>query len=159
MKYNILIVEDDKLLQRGLVASLESLEVEITVASSGNEAIEKIEDKNFHLVITDIMMDNLDGFDLIKYINNSDKKIPFFIISSLGNNDDILKGYSLKIIDYITKPVNFELLNKKVQNFLEYTYPNTSSIQFHKSKNMVIIEGEEYTLTTKEYDLLEYLYK
>mgnify|MGYP000857279382 FL=1 len=71
MKYNILIVEDDKLLQRGLVASLESLEVEITVASSGNEAIEKIEGKNFHLVITDIMMDNLDGFDLIKYINNS----------------------------------------------------------------------------------------
>ena len=47
MKYNILIVEDDKLLQRGLVASLESLEVEITVASSGNEAIEKIEGKNF----------------------------------------------------------------------------------------------------------------
>ena len=47
MKYNILIVEDDKLLQRGLVASLESLEVEITVASSGNEAIEKIEGKMY----------------------------------------------------------------------------------------------------------------
>ena len=75
-------------------------------------------------------MDDLDGLGLIKYINNNNKKLHFFIISSLGNNEDMLLGYSLKVIDYMTKQLNFDILNKKLINFLEYTYRENNKIIF-----------------------------
>lgn len=158
MKKKILIVEDDQLLRLGLKVFLENEGYEVVEASSGNKAIEIVEDHVFHLIITDIMMDDGDGISLLKYLVNQEIKIPIVVLSALGSEHDQLIGYNLNVLDYLVKPINFEILGFKLQKYFEISLANKDDEIFLDSDTYSLrLYNESIKLTQKEYELLSLL--
>lgn len=158
MKKKILIVEDDKLLRLGLKVFLNNNNYEVSEASSGNKAIDILEEHTFHLIITDIMMEDGDGITLLKYLKNIKSTIPIVVLSALGSEQDQLIGYNLNVLDYLVKPINYEILNFKLQKYFDITHASDSDSIFLDSDTYSInLYGERIKLTQKEFELLHFL--
>jgi len=101
----ILIIEDDKFLAKMLIRTLESHGYEIVVASNGKEGLMKASQGDADLILLDIMLPDIDGFDLLETIKKDDKakKTPVIIMSNLGQPEDIQQGRSLGAVDYLVK--------------------------------------------------------
>lgn len=120
-KKKILIVEDDKFLGKMLSKMLEGSSYYISIASSGKEALTKAVSENPDLILLDIMLPDLDGFDILQSLKNNEatNKIPVVILSNLGQPEDVEQGRKLGVIDYIVKS-DFSLddVVKKVGKYL-----------------------------------------
>lgn len=101
----ILIIEDDKFLAKMLSKTLESHHYEVIVAINGKEGLLKASQSEADLILLDIMLPDIDGFDLLETIKNDEKtkKIPVIIMSNLGQPEDIQQGKSLGVKDYLVK--------------------------------------------------------
>ncbi|OGY46098.1 MAG: hypothetical protein A3A24_03710 [Candidatus Buchananbacteria bacterium RIFCSPLOWO2_01_FULL_46_12] len=101
----ILIVEDDKFLAKMLGRNLESHHYQVVQAINGKEGLVKASQGNIDLILLDIMLPDIDGFDLLETIKNDEKtkRIPVIIISNLGQPEDIQQGKSLGAKDYLVK--------------------------------------------------------
>lgn len=158
MKKKILIVEDDKLLRLGLKVFLNNNNYEVSEVSSGNKAIDILEEHTFHLIITDIMMEDGDGITLLKYLKNIKSTIPIVVLSALGSEQDQLIGYNLNILDYLVKPINYEILSFKLQKYFELTHANDNDSIFLDSDTYSLnLYGDRIKLTQKEFELLHFL--
>ncbi len=119
----ILIVEDDKFLAKMLSRMLTDSSYEVFLASSGQEAIDKVESGNvLDLIILDIMLPDLDGFEVLKEIreNNKTKKVPVIIMSNLGQPEDIKHGKDLGASDHLIKSdFSLDEVAKKIKFFLK----------------------------------------
>lgn len=101
----ILIIEDDKFL-RGLIASKLIKEgYEVIEAPDGEAGLEKMTEANFNLVILDLLLPGIDGFEVLKNFKENDavKAIPVIILSNLGSREDIERGLNLGAVDYLVK--------------------------------------------------------
>lgn len=120
-KKKILIVEDDKFLGKMLSKMLEGSNYDISIASSGKEALAKAVSENPSLILLDIMLPDLDGFDILQSLKNNEatNKIPVVILSNLGQPEDVEQGRKLGVLDYIVKS-DFSLddVVKKVGKYL-----------------------------------------
>lgn len=155
----ILICEDDEILRLGIKTLLSKFNVVVEEAKNGSEAIELLEEKSYHLVITDIMMPEVDGFGVVKYIKDHNLNPAIICISAMNDECTMLNMYDLNIIEYITKPINLNILEKKLNvyfNILEIE--DKDDIKFNYQTNKVLVFGEEIDLTKKEFELLELLY-
>ncbi len=107
--HKILYVEDEMLMQNIVDKILSRESYLVDVASNGKEAMEKLNENNFDysLVITDIMMPYSNGFEILSKIKNqnTDKKIPVIVVSSIGNEDAILEAFKLGADDFLKKPI------------------------------------------------------
>ncbi len=107
--HKILYVEDEMLMQNIVDKILSREGYLVDVASNGKEAMEKLNENNFDysLVITDIMMPYSNGFEILSKIKNqnTDKKIPVIVVSSVGNEDAILEAFKLGADDFLKKPI------------------------------------------------------
>ncbi len=158
MKKRILIVEDDNLLRLGLKVFLEKEGYEVIETISGNKAIEILDEHSFHLVITDIMMDDGDGVSLLKYIVNQNISIPVIVLSALGSEKDQLIGYNLNVLDYLVKPINYDILGLKLQKYFELTASNDDEqIYLNSDTYSLHVYGDTIKLTQKEFELLSLL--
>jgi CheY-like chemotaxis protein len=116
---NILIV-DDRLENRVAMEALlrdESLGYQIVTATSGSEAIERVKETEFALILMDIQMPGMDGYETVKQIKELDngKDVPIVMVSAIFKEDPyVLKGYSVGAMDYICKPFNPEVFKAKV---------------------------------------------
>jgi len=101
----ILIVEDDKFLAKMLAKMLESHGFDVVLAGTGREGLLKVSTENPKLVLLDIILPDIDGFDLLETIKKDDKtkRIPVVIISNLGQQEDIAQGKALGVKDYLVK--------------------------------------------------------
>ncbi|MFA6410424.1 MAG: response regulator [Candidatus Buchananbacteria bacterium] len=101
----ILIIEDDKFLAKMLARMLESYKYETILAGSGAEGLAKALEGQVDLILLDIMLPDLDGFDLLAKIkdNVTSKDIPVIIMSNLGQPEDVAQGKKLGAIDYLVK--------------------------------------------------------
>lgn len=103
----ILLVEDDEMLIRMYVIKLEKEGFEIDIAYNGEEGLQKLEEEQYDLILLDLMMPEMDGFEMLRIYNNSNKynKAPILILSNLGQKEDIEKAISLGVgeEDYIVK--------------------------------------------------------
>ena len=101
----ILIIEDDKFLAKMLARMLESHNYEIILAGTGKEGLVKASGDKVNLILLDIMLPDIDGFDLLATIKREEKtkNIPVIIISNLGQPEDIKQGKDLGALDYIIK--------------------------------------------------------
>lgn len=101
----ILIIEDDKFLAKMLARTLESHNFEVVAAINGKEGLLKISQGGFDLVLLDIMLPDIDGFDLLETIKNNEqiKKVPVIIISNLGQPEDIAHGKALGAKAHLVK--------------------------------------------------------
>lgn len=101
----ILVVEDDKFLRELLIRKLENEGFIISVASEGKEAISKIKEELPQLILLDLILPGIDGFEVLKQIKEDDKtnKIPVIVLSNLGQREEVEKGLKLGAVDYLIK--------------------------------------------------------
>ncbi|MEZ0128933.1 response regulator [Flavobacterium sp. LBUM151] len=118
----ILIVDDIRANIIALKKTLELHDIEVDTAESGEEALKKILKTNYSLIIMDVQMPGLDGFEVVKILsgNKRTKEIPVIFLSAISiEKKYIFKGYETGAVDYITKPVDTDLLIIKVKTFLK----------------------------------------
>ncbi|MCE3255230.1 MAG: response regulator receiver sensor signal transduction histidine kinase [Rickettsiaceae bacterium] len=118
-KIKILCVEDEIDIRENLVGILESENFEVVEAENGKRGLEVFLEQHPDIVISDIMMPEVDGYELLKSIrenkNIDNNNVPFILLSALGQKHDILKGISLEANDYMVKPVDFDMLIAKIR--------------------------------------------
>ena len=163
MNSKILIVEDEIRIRFLLRDYLKKEGYEVLEASDGEEAIRIFGNTNVDLIILDVMMPKLDGFNVCKTLRKV-SNIPIILLTAKSEEEDKLFGYELGADDYMTKPFSPKVLVAKVkalikrvntpkdQNILEY-----SGIKINKLSHEVTLYDEPLSLSPKEYDLLIYL--
>ncbi len=120
MAKKILVVEDSETIRRFISMSLKLAGFDVVTAVDGMDAMEKIPLHEFDLVITDLNMPNVDGYALIKSLRENPfyKELPIIILSSLGKDEDIKKGFEVGANSYLIKPFNAKRLQYEVSKYL-----------------------------------------
>ena len=118
-KIKILCVEDEIDVRESIVGILDNEGFEVLQATNGQEGLEVFLEQKPDIIISDIMMPDVTGHDLLKSIrenkNIDNSNVPFILLSALGQKEDILKGITLEASDYLIKPVDFDLLIAKIR--------------------------------------------
>lgn len=163
---NILLAEDEPTIQRLVRTYFERDGYTVYTANNGEEAIKLFKEVKIDLVCLDIMMPIMDGFEVTKIIRAS-SDVPIIVMTALQSEEDILKGYSLHVDDYITKPFNPKVLLAKVNNLMLRLSKDTSlkmeykigDLSFDFINNQVSIEDKPLELTKTEFKILAFLAK
>ncbi len=162
----ILIVEDDKKISRIIELQLNHAGFDTTKAYTGREAIEIYNnDPNFDLILLDIMLPEVSGFDVLTHIKLDNPHLPAIFLTAKDDTTDIVAGFNLGADDYITKPFNFDELLARIQaNIRKNTHTLSINDQL-KYKDIsinvktfsVIRKNNTIILSRTEFDLLHYL--
>ncbi len=118
-KSKILIVEDEESLAIGLEFNLQHEEYEVKIAKDGREALLFFEEDEFDLIILDIMLPYLNGFEIAEKIREKDAQVPILILTAKTNFQDKIKGLEIGADDYLTKPFHLEELILRVKGMLK----------------------------------------
>jgi two-component system chemotaxis response regulator CheY len=120
MKKVILVADDSPSIRKFVSFALAANGFEIISAGDGMEALEQLPNKNVNLIITDLNMPNVDGFELIKSIRSSQefREIPIIILSSLSSKEEVEKGMSIGANSYLLKPFNPKKILYEVSKYL-----------------------------------------
>jgi two-component system, OmpR family, alkaline phosphatase synthesis response regulator PhoP len=118
MKKRILLVEDEENLLKTIRLNLELEDFSVTSAIDGASAVRIFESGEFDLVILDVMLPVLNGFDVCEAIRKTDKEIPVLFLTAKATGEDKVKGLRMGADDYITKPFNLEEFLLRVHNLL-----------------------------------------
>lgn len=159
----ILVCDDETLIRDVIREYLLMDNYEVLEASNGLDAIDVVKNNDIDLIIMDIMMPKMDGYQAIKEIKKI-KDVPFIVLSARSEEFDKLIGFDLGIDDYVTKPFSpkelvarIKAVTKRLQNeVITYKY---QSLELNDSAHEVTIDKELVMLTPKEYDLLKYLFQ
>lgn len=101
--YHILIVEDEVPMAEALRKKLHNRGYVVTLAHTGNQAIEKIGESSFDAILLDLVLPDGDGFDVLRYLQQAGKKIPTIVLSNLSHNEDISETKKLGAVAYFVK--------------------------------------------------------
>lgn len=110
----ILLVDDDPVIRSGIEIFLRSEGYEVCTVSNGKEALEKCIKDNFNLIISDVMMPEMTGLELLSKINEMQLNIPFIAVTAFATVEDAVKAMKIGAEDYLTKPLNLEELRIKI---------------------------------------------
>lgn len=116
--FNILVVEDDKNMNHIYCSTLRENSFNVYSATDGAEALEIIADKPMDLVISDIMMPEMNGYELTRYLRNDYPEMPILMISAKEDFEDKQRGFLVGIDDYMVKPVNLNEMLLRVNALL-----------------------------------------
>jgi DNA-binding response OmpR family regulator len=161
----ILLAEDDVDLGSVLAQFLQMSGFEVTLATDGNDALEKFGKGKYDICVLDVMMPGLDGFSVARQIHKSGREVPFIFLTSKNQKADIITGLKIGADDYITKPFEVEELILRIKNVLKRTQKTEpESIEI---KGLVLTMSDlrlktpvqKHQLTQKEAELLMYLMK
>lgn len=157
----ILVVDDEELI-RSVIKEYALVEgYTVDEAENGLVAIDKCKSNKYDLIIMDIMMPKLDGYQAVKEINK-DKSTPVLMLSARGEEYDKLLGFDLGVDDYVMKPFSPKELMARIKAILKRVNKVTKKIELDglvidDSARDVMVDGEKAILTLKEYELLKYL--
>lgn len=165
----ILIIEDEPTINRIVSNYFIKEKYKVLSALDGFKGLQLFSIHKVDLVCLDIMMPNINGWDVAKTIRET-SNVPIIMMSALSEEEDVLKGYSLKVDDYITKPFNPKILVAKVNNLLERLANQDheiqisgileiSGIKMDLDTHKAYIENNEVDLSKTEFDLLKYFLK
>lgn len=155
---NILIVEDEKPISDLIKLSLKGAGYFCSCAYDGETAADMIEENRYDLILLDIMIPYIDGFELLEYIKPL--AIPVIFITAMNSTDDRVKGLKMGAEDYIVKPFEIVELLARVEVVLRRFHKTSDIIQISDKltidlkQHMVRYDEQEIALTPKEYDLL-----
>ena len=156
--YNILLIEDDRPLNKAISVYFKKEKFYVLSSFSGQEALDILSQNNLDLIILDINLPDLSGFDLIEQIKIINSNIPILILSACDLDSAILHGFNLGAEDYVTKPFNIEILHKKINVILKRNTKNTfykdDHLFFDKNTSKLVIDNKEIKLTPLEFKLL-----
>lgn len=117
-KSSILLVEDEENLHEALKLNLELEGYEVTSAFTGNEALQKIQEEYFHLIVLDVMLPGIDGIAVTETIRVQNNDVPILILSARNASSDKVLGLKKGADDYLTKPFNLEELLLRVHKLI-----------------------------------------
>lgn len=157
----LLIVDDEELI-RNVIKEYANVEgFEVSEAENGLEAIDACKKNDFDLIIMDIMMPKLDGYQAVKEIYK-EKNIPVLMLSARGEEYDKLIGFDLGIDDYMQKPFSPKELMARIKAILKRSNKPANKlsvlgITMDNTARDVFVDGQKIELTLKEYEILKYL--
>ena len=156
----ILVAEDDKALN-GLVCSLLVGDGFMAVPCfDGAEALRATEEQSFDMIISDVIMPGMDGFDLAENVRKTDKHIPILFMTALDDKPSKQRGFNAGIDDYVVKPFDADILLLRVRALLRRANIEQSrklvagNLCMDKDEHTAYLDGEELPLTVREFDLL-----
>ena len=166
---NLILVVDDEVNIRNVIKEYAKFEgYEVEEAGNGMQAVEICKEKDFDIIIMDVMMPKLDGFSAIKEIRKT-KNIPVLMLSARGEEYDKLFGFEVGIDDYVVKPFSPKEVMARVAAITSRVKNNSKTkkedkyvfegLEIDMLGRVVVVDGEKKELTPKEYDLLVYLIK
>lgn len=156
----ILLVEDDKDLNNTVRIILEENGYDITQCYDGEQALKKFDDNTYDIVISDIMMPNMDGYALAEEIREVNKQIPILFMTAKDDISSKEKGFKIGIDDYIVKPFDLQELVIRIGAILrrlQIKNSNTITIgnfTMNEEEHTATIDDEEIALTVREFDIL-----
>lgn len=158
---NIFLLEDDKILSKGISIALEKDGHHVTTAYGYVEALQKYTGKKYDLFLLDINLPDGNGLNFCKKIRQT-SQLPVLFLTANDTEEDMLNGYDVGCDDYISKPFFIDVLRRKVSAILKRTITETARIQYRdlevdQEKCLVLLNGEEVHLSATEYKLLCYL--
>ena len=167
MAKKFLVVDDEKLIVKGIRFSLEQDGMEVDCAYDGEEALEKAKASNYDMVLLDIMLPKMDGFEVCQAIREF-SDMPIMMLTAKGDDMDKILGLEYGADDYITKPFNILEVKARIKAIMRRTggtkekEKKVSTIEkgdlkLDTESRRLFILGKEVNLTTKEFDLLELL--
>ncbi len=168
MSDKVLIIEDEESIAELEKDYLELSGFDVEVAKDGNSGLEMALSKDFNMIILDLMLPGVDGFEICRQVREQ-KDTPIIIVSARKEDIDKIRGLGLGADDYMTKPFSPSELVARVKAHLSRYQSLTSGIynkndiieirgiKIDKTARRVFVNGEEKAFTTKEFDLLTFL--
>lgn len=163
-KPSILAVDDDEHIAELIQLYLLKENYEVTMAYNGKEALKKFRDGNFQLVLLDIMLPYLDGWDVVKEIRKT-SDVPVIMLTAKGESFDKVLGLELGADDYMVKPFDPKELLARIKAVLRRYEPKEEkqeklsfqNLEIDMARYVVTVNGEELELPPKELELLHFL--
>lgn len=159
----ILIVEDDESISLGLKLNLEAEGYGVDVAADGEDGYEKAESGSFDLIIMDVMLPRMNGFEVVRTLREHDCRKPIIMLSARGEETDKVMGLDLGAEDYITKPFGLAELLARVKAVLRRdnmsrtradAIVQAGELNINSQTRQVTRGGEPVSLTATEFDVL-----
>ena len=168
-KYNILIVEDEPAMLSGLKDNLEFEGYNVDTAIEGDSGLNKILNNDYSLVLLDVMLPNLSGFDICRKVRNDGIKTPIIMLTAKGEEMDKVLGLEFGADDYITKPFGLRELLARIKAVLRRTDDSNNNkannniisignLKVNFSNYEALINNEQIKLSFKEFEILHYLW-
>ena len=166
MAYRVLVVDDEKLIVKGIKLSLENDDMEVTCAYDGESAVALAREKEFDIILLDLMLPKLSGFDVCKQIREF-SDTPIIMLTAKSDDMDKILGLEFGADDYVTKPFNILEVKARIKAIVRRNAKKKKAENDRRLKvgellldldsHRVFVSGKEVNLTAKEYDLLELL--
>lgn len=163
----ILIVEDDRAVARGLEYSLKGEGFQVIVADSGRKALDLTRRRDPHLILLDIRLPDLSGFDVCRQLRAEGRRMPILIVTARDEEVDRVLGLELGADDYVVKPYSLRELTSRIRAQLRRAYGELAAgeggrtvfgpIEVDPLRLQVLRSGEPLDLTPTEFRLLHYL--
>lgn len=157
---NILIAEDNRDLRELMSITLRREGYNVIEASDGNVALEKLDHNSVHLIIADIMMPRIDGYDLTNAIRSSGSKIPILMVTARESLEDKRKAFGSGADDYMVKPIEMDELIMRVQAILRRANITSQKVlkiggcEINEETMSLVSDGTSVDLRLKEFQLL-----
>ena len=165
----VLVVDDEKLIVKGIRFSLEQDGMEVDCAYDGEEAVELAKKTEYDIVLLDVMLPTLDGYEVCQAIREF-SEMPIIMLTAKGNDMDKILGLEYGADDYITKPFNILEVKARIKAIMrrntkksrresraESNVVTSGDLKLDRDSRRVFIGEKEINLTAKEFDLLELL--
>ena len=155
----ILLAEDDERLRLLTKTKLSSM-YQIEEAANGEEALEILDNKHIDLLIVDIQMPKMNGYELVKVLRDSGDQRPVIMLTAMTSFEHKKQGFASGIDDYMTKPVNYEELIWRIEailrraNIASEKKIQIGKFEMNQGTYQTSYDGRQITLTNKEFDLL-----
>ena len=170
MAKRVLVVDDEKLIVKGIRFSLEQDGMEVDAAYDGEEALEAVRNNTYDVMLLDVMLPKMTGFEVCQQIREF-SEIPIIMLTAKGDDMDKILGLEYGADDYITKPFNILEVKARIkaimrrsgkkesvdESVVNETVESVDGLRLDSEGRLVFINNEEINLTAKEFDLLELL--
>ncbi|NDY72847.1 DNA-binding response regulator [Desulfobacter hydrogenophilus] len=159
---HILIVDDDTGLLDQLKTALTKKQYEVDIAENGEQALDKIFDVPYDLVLLDIMLPRMDGLSVLNEVRKAGIDMPILMLTARSDVQDRVKGLDHGADDYLAKPFSMAELMARIRAMLRRKGNRTPMLEagpvcLDTAKRQVSLNGEEVHLTAKEFSILEFL--
>ncbi len=169
MAKTVLVVDDEKLIVKGIRFSLEQDGMDVDVAYDGEQALEAVHHNQYDVILLDVMLPKMSGFEVCQQIREF-SDVPIIMLTAKGDDMDKILGLEYGADDYITKPFNILEVKARIRAIIRRSSKRTrkeevldqnavfyGQMRIDKEGRRVFINDQEINLTTKEFDLLEFL--
>ena len=166
MSKRVLVVDDEKLIVKGIRFSLEQDGMEVECAYDGEGALEKVKENKYDIILLDLMLPKISGLEVCQQIREF-SQVPIVMLTAKGEDMDKILGLEYGADDYITKPFNILEVKARIKAIMRRTSRTEKTereriievqdMKIDCESRRVYIKGEEVNLTAKEFDLLELL--